>query len=520
MLQVIRPTGKGSIYTVGSAYVGAVNCEVNPYIYEVFNPEFYLFPSYDTSLSIQGDITTTPSDLLQGENSCHHVNFTGDIIPVHQFVDVPVSWTPTVATSIDSPWGKLQCSAPITTYPRSRSRSTHIYDFKLPISYERSFKMIVHTLSSGDQSRIGYFLYSKRIFPRYHVISYSRTVYNEYDGWNSLYGQWVIEYDALRGVRLSAPCSDRWTTRIFQTIKELETYLDSIYSRAWQPVGAYSWENGCMTRTGSSETGLWIAEDSRLVSTIQARASELTPVELPKLGEMSYDCCAQMSPYNGNSLALVHDLLTLKKQVSSVVSLLANWENPKSWASLFLSAKYGIPLTFKDMKKLIISLQETLSLAPNAKVSSSRNWSSKGCIYESHYSIYYNPIDSRLVGIIPKLKEFHLIPDYSDLWDFIPFSFVVDWFINVGALLEKVDTISEFSKYDIQGCMFSLKITKGITPEQLGFPGYKGNIILTKYDRTISSSACPPSIARSTTTPPTFDHWIEGTALMVQKIFN
>lgn len=520
MLQVIRPTGKGSIFTVNCAYVGAINCEVTPYIYEVFNPEFYLFPSYDRSLSIKGSITTTPSDLLQGENSCHHVNFIGDIIPVHQFAAIPANWAPTVTTSEVTPWGKIRYTAPLTTYPFNRGRSTHSLDFDQPISYERSFKTIVHTLFHGDVTRIGYFLYSMRIFPKYHVISYSRTIYNESNGWNSCYGQCVVELDALRGIRYVYVCPDQYTTRIFKTVVELENYLDPIYKGAWQPTGSYTWELSILTRTGSSDTSLWIAEDSRLVNTIQARASDLTPIELPSLGEMSYDCCAQMSPYNGNSLALAHDLLTLKKQVSSVVSLLANWKNPKSWASLFLSAKYGIPLTFKDMKKLIISIQEMLSLTSTAKVSSSRNWSSKGCIYESHYSIYYNPLDSRLVGIIPKLKEFHLIPDCSDLWDFIPFSFVVDWFINVGALLEKVDTINEFSKYDIQGSMFSLKVTRNITPTQLGFPGYKGNIILTKYDRTISSSACPPSISRDTTTPPTFDHWIEGAALMIQKIFN
>jgi hypothetical protein len=65
---------------------------------------------------------------------------------------------------------------------------------------------------------------------------------------------------------------------------------------------------------------------------------------------------------------------------------------------------------------------------------------------------------SRLRRIWDQLATYGLTPNFYVLWDFIPYSFIVDWLIPVGDMLNVTDTFNRFNKnYTISDVCFSLK---------------------------------------------------------------
>lgn len=67
------------------------------------------------------------------------------------------------------------------------------------------------------------------------------------------------------------------------------------------------------------------------------------------------------------------------------------------------------------------------------------------------YNVYISPYS---IGIIEFLG---LDINLSNVWDMLPFSFVLDWFVNVGDVLHSVDTSLLGSKVSLQSLMCSRK---------------------------------------------------------------
>jgi hypothetical protein len=58
------------------------------------------------------------------------------------------------------------------------------------------------------------------------------------------------------------------------------------------------------------------------------------------------------------------------------------------------------------------------------------------------------------------LEDLSLIPDLYVVWDFIPYSFMVDWFVPYGDIFENVDTNKKLEEnFEIRDVLFSLKYT-------------------------------------------------------------
>lgn len=503
----------------------------------VFNPGFLLFPTSDSSLEIQGKISTQPSNVLQGENNCTHVNLTGVLVPQFGMTKVYSNTLETTVSAIRGDWyyktPEAPCVYPYMNRVTYSSRSVVYGQFRLShyasLDDEICYSNIFPSLATGSYGLIEgtrTLFYSKRYVYGHHIIyacNAFRDVYNRYPSCET----WAvgIDFDIRYGARIVSLASAKTEAEVYPTIERFIGHMDSLYLGQFLFGGSYSWEAGYdsglgIPYLGVQQPGALIAEDVKLSNTIVDRADEFLSVELPSLGDMSYNCVSQLEQFTGNNVGLARDLIALRTEVVDVLRLIMGWRNPKNWASLFLSAKYGIPLTIKDIRKLIDVLVSFQKDTEERRVSSSKSWSRGSITYLSRYGIYVKRRYGYWKLIGSYLEEFHIIPDYSDLWDLVPFSFVVDWFKDVGGLLENIDTVDDLSHFDILGSMFSEKITTGVNADKLGYPGYSGQILLTKYIRTMSSSACPPSIQMSDKPLSTFDHWIEGAALILQKIFH
>jgi hypothetical protein len=77
---------------------------------------------------------------------------------------------------------------------------------------------------------------------------------------------------------------------------------------------------------------------------------------------------------------------------------------------------------------------------------------------------------SYLAAILP-LHAFGLVPSLAHLWDLLPFSFVVDWFVNVGRRLEDVDSSVEMLCLDTNYVTLSMNVHYPIPQAHLDVGG-------------------------------------------------
>ena len=130
--------------------------------------------------------------------------------------------------------------------------------------------------------------------------------------------------------------------------------------------------------------------------------------------------------------------LILRKKVSA----------PSDPGSFWLDARYGMRLTIDDTKSIVDAGREAVRAetrafsVARAKLSEHIPTVGRNIIdykREATYKVYYNRKDDPALNVIRTALDWDLWPTLSNDWDLIPYSFVVDWFIDVEGALKKLD---------------------------------------------------------------------------------
>jgi len=77
--------------------------------------------------------------------------------------------------------------------------------------------------------------------------------------------------------------------------------------------------------------------------------------------------------------------------------------------------------------------------------------------HRSKVQFRINP-DSYLSAVIP-VRSFGLLPTWSQLWDFVPFSFVLDWFTGLGTNMERLEDQAMMLALDVRISTHSARVT-------------------------------------------------------------
>lgn len=269
--------------------------------------------------------------------------------------------------------------------------------------------------------------------------------------------------------------------------------------------------------------------EKRLVmDTIIYRAHASIPVHSEDIvfGDLSQDCADQAQLLDINVSQYFYELTQMKQQVVDTLQLLKGKASAKNLASLYLSAKYGYANTYRDTKAIVDS----------AVAEMRKHKGMYTCRAQSHYSdfspsftfsswrtsfyqkLYYSQSwnDPLLDGLQTALAS-SIIPSLSDVWDYLPFSFVVNWFVDINSALEAVDAKTFIATLPIEGVIETRKdftdLDLGLFPELLRY-GISGHATFALYRRKLCRSARLP-LARFGDTNPS-NHWVEGAALLMQ----
>lgn len=245
----------------------------------------------------------------------------------------------------------------------------------------------------------------------------------------------------------------------------------------------------------------------------------------PVWGDLAADCYSQISLWDSNGLAYMKDLIGLgefvKSTVSAVHSLISL--NPKTLlkdlADVFLSFRYGWCLTAKDTVSLVTSDYDALYPQGRCKRSSAYTYlTNEGMLATARMAVYCRPYSNSISELGSFLELMDLDLTAENLWDLVPYSFVVDWFFNLGGIFERMDQWNKIDNFDIFLTGRSLKGTEVVDLNEIwGLHSVVGTCKLHYYKRTYTTDVFKPSLI-SFRSGQKFDHWLESSALVVQRL--
>lgn len=240
-------------------------------------------------------------------------------------------------------------------------------------------------------------------------------------------------------------------------------------------------------------------------------------------GMLATNCARQLNTLSVNGMAYGADIISLKKQVKSILKLLVDFDDPKAWSSLYLSFHYGLKLTVSDTKSIMSEIIKVNNHNGPAKLQSSSSLSDvdMGISGVAHLSVYYDRCSGAFAKLYYKLLEYDtLFSDMENLWDLVPFSFVIDWFVAVGDLLDQLDATNHSVAFNIPAAEYSIKLERQMDPTLFGLDLSQATLQARWYHRCFIPEAPTPSYSLDIPINQGFGHWIESGALILQKYFN
>lgn len=159
--------------------------------------------------------------------------------------------------------------------------------------------------------------------------------------------------------------------------------------------------------------------------------------------------------FNSNSIANgleLFDLCIKLKHLDVMGAFKRTRRVGESLADLWLKYRYAYCTTRSDIEELGRFIDANGSGSPT--VARAGDSSAEGTM---HVKIMMRPKTNSLGRTVNALTEFGAAPNLYNLWDLVPFSFVVDWFVGIGDVLEDVTQYGRCAAYDIQSLTTSWK---------------------------------------------------------------
>jgi hypothetical protein len=465
----------------------------------------------------------SPGKSALGNRSCTHDNWQGSIIDVPDGC-VDVEW---MSTAYNSHYPTTQHYKEYRYKPNAASTS-----------YQRVHAQML-TGSSGDFPLPDYIWISYDFFPKTYSIK------------GTLSWKWLRPNCVEVCIRTSRDYVKE--SGCFRSIKRYKYVWDgavrvgttrrvyyasvTVVGRDW-PVylGTYSLQSSGLC-PGYQFTGYEFARERLQIGKADLiDASKRICETLPTLDEnLKGDLCLtavqDAKKLEINSIAFVKELFELKSSLTKLYSLLRGKISSKTLGSLWLSLKYGLRLTVIDTKEIIKATQREMNKwdkpynyvrAMSLSTVNQDSGVCKGlvCTCEYHYKIYYDPVDPEFKSLIQKLIDWDLFPTFQNIWDLIPFSFVIDWFVDFESYFNQVDNAWYATKLDVLETIWSTKYTyKQVPLSILGIYGTAvgrslfSDVSYTRYDRDVKYYLEIPNLQLDVATE--FHNSVELTALVL-----
>jgi len=209
-----------------------------------------------------------------------------------------------------------------------------------------------------------------------------------------------------------------------------------------------------------------------------------------------------------NGISFMKELTEIKTLFEPFIEMLVErkWLSPKAWAGILLSIRYGWKLSIQDWIELYQKLKHiALTYKGIEEYGKFRN-SLRTCYgtYKEETELPFGtvqsrsncrvvlrwelPINGKLDAVMKLVEDMGLRLTASNVWDMIPFSFVVDWFTGIGATFQAWDFNLELDRLRLRERVSSLRNRVATSDiEYFDDFGLVGRIHFDTYNRSISN---------------------------------
>lgn len=347
-----------------------------------------------------------------------------------------------------------------------------------------------------------------RVEEDYHVCGYPRALSSDSSGiWRVQYILCMHEFldpmfrhGALLSYSVDLPAQD------------VVPFLDSLGN----PGGPFRASN-YIERGGTSISPLLVQKQLRLLYhyDVSSLVSFVPEDEDDVWGELAKEAIDSTRYVDTNGLQF---LMELKSAEGLVRQITDGYRNVKALSGAYLAYKYGLESQFRDVQAYLKGAHRAMTTTPQPwrSVRSSKRYNYPFLTHEYHYKVLYNCYDNDVIELYVLLNNWGLMPDLEMAWDFVPFSFMVDWFISVGDLLDRFDYIGRSQMYRVLNVTKSIKTSRELSELDRGripFP-FVGSLKYVTYRRTTQKGLDVPKWKLDR--PETFRSIPEATALLIQ----
>lgn len=305
--------------------------------------------------------------------------------------------------------------------------------------------------------------------------------------------------------------------------RQAESLLEQIYANFKAHLAKYGTAYSRQYDTVASRTGVMPEQKFLSQDLIKFRSDlwESVSRAMPEfdhrvlLGEATHSAANSAKAFEGNGIAYIKEIKALKDTVLDLVKLMKGKKDPKFFANLWLSTRYGLRLTAQDTNSLLTSIKREVELLGRSKATC------RGASHDDRTTVnckLYYKVDRSVdpKNILEKLYKWDLLPTLENIWDLVPYSFVVDWFVNVGDILDGIDSILYTKTMDITNTCYGVKSTWSPTHLDTTL-GVFGNVEATYYSRLCPSVPFQyvPTFSGSL---PSAINIVDGASLIIQRL--
>lgn len=300
-------------------------------------------------------------------------------------------------------------------------------------------------------------------YPFSHYTScYASRTYNVYDkGWywvffSGFMSNLVLDYEHMPEITSAAQLEYLAKFQILlnedrRIMSELPVYSGNL-NRYVVTTPAYSF------KSDSSDLSFYHAVASRMseVASDIITSSHIRDDQI--FNKLSFDAVSKVKYLDINSCLYLKELSEILTSTNSWVNTLTDSvfnHTAKDFSNALLSSEYGLRLTYRDSKEIINELCTTIFGFFRSNKYRSRGQTTATTTYptdivvDCNYTVKVGNLDADLKGLMVKLFQYDLYPEMGNAWDMIPYSFVVDWFINIGDMFDAIDRENLFLKLPI-----------------------------------------------------------------------
>lgn len=244
-----------------------------------------------------------------------------------------------------------------------------------------------------------------------------------------------------------------------------------------------------------------------------------SPLKDVNYGDLAMKASEKVNANSVNMIAFLRDL----REPHKLIPKLRNLKKLKTHANNYLGLQYGVLPTISDLRHIVGAFEKVKPyLDKNGFTTYSAGSSSSnvdGVITETlsqQIKLAIADEDDLFQALASKLESSGFLPTTENLYDLIPYSFVLDWFIDVGGLLHRVDSRLRLARLNIRYATLSRRASLRFNiPTSPTFP-YIGSVEMVQYHRWVTDHCPVPPLSA----PLTFqlpNHWLEAGALIVTR---